>query len=268
MPLRHIYRPSDPAAAHALLTRTDERVAAAAVSPRMPVGPYAQVEAAVDLGALPLRYVREADTGLHLGALTSLQDLVEAPAVRALAHGVVSEAAELAAHLGLRHAATLGATLMAREGPPELALALGALGAWVVTLGGAELTLADWLAEAEREWPREVRLARPPADLGGALARVARTPRDAALVAAVAVVGAGAGGRGLATVHLGPNPVWAWSTADAGEPWADQLAAVQARLAQEAQAETDYLASAEYRMAMAEVLAGRALTLARQRAGA
>jgi len=308
--IREYHRPADWAAASELLRRTDLRVAPLVLGPRPPASPPADVEAVVDLSRLDLAYITQDDKGVsHVGALTPLQDLADSPQLKSLANGILSEAAHLSAHLGLRHVATVGGVLMSREGPPEVLLALLALDATVVVRSDdrsarevVEVNVADLAPQQvvlEREYgaaettkTREVPLAgfqpnalasgeligevkfgRLPAHVGGALERVARAPRDEAIVAAAAVVEAADGvcrQARLALAGAGAGKPQRMASAEhilEGRPLNDTWLqkAVEAVEA-EVNPASDFRGSAEYRRAMAGVLARRALEGAWKRA--
>lgn len=61
--------------------------------------------------AAELRFIRAEDDGLHLGALTSLSELAQSPAVRS-GYQALAEAAGMAASPQLRNMATLGGNLL------------------------------------------------------------------------------------------------------------------------------------------------------------
>ncbi len=280
--LREFVRPSDADAAAELLQRDDVRTAPLWVGPRAPDLPFEGVEAVVELDRLKLAYVSETGDGLvRLGASTRIQDLADAALLRSLAGGILARAAHLAAGSAMRHAASLGGALLyaraaasgsIRDGPPEIVLALLALDAEMVFHGpGATATavpLADYLSTGVEKTAGllvEVRFARPPAGAAGAIVRVARTPADQALVAAVAVAQA-----------RGPRVEWARVAIAAGGHAPLRLAAFEPRLAGQATTpellddaasaaeaavspRDDFRASAEYRRAMAGVVARRAL---------
>jgi len=306
--LREYHRPADWTSASQLLRRADVRTAPLLLGPRPPLRPPAEIEAVVDLSRLELAYITESKDGvLHLGALTSLQDLAESPRLKSLAHGVLSDAAHLSAHLGLRHVATVGGVLSAREGPPEVLLALLALDATVVVRSDhdaarevVEVNVADLapqtvVLDPERGDPeptqvREVPLAgfqpgalasgelivevkfnRLPSNVGGALERVARAPRDEAILAAVAVVEAESGVCRRARLALAgagrPQRMTAAEHTLEGRPvnetWLQKaVEAVQA----EVNPVSDFRGSADYRRAMAGVVARRVLEAAWKRA--
>jgi CO/xanthine dehydrogenase FAD-binding subunit len=243
MSILDFHRPTDLAAASEQLSLTDEHIVPALVSPRMPVEPYAGADAVVDLSRLKLSYITEDDAGLHIGALTPLQDIAKSELLKGIANGIVCEAAELAAHLGLRNVATLGGALVSTDGPQELRLALEALGAQ--------------LPPANEPWA-EARFARPSARTGGALERVARTPRDASIIVAVAVASAE-----RARIMVGPTPVHGKDILRGLD--APDFGAIAVALSNDYDPPFDFRASAEYRKAMAGVLAQRALEKAWQR---
>jgi len=299
--IREYHRPADWAAASELLRRTDLRTAPLVLGPRPPASPPADVEAVVDLSRLDLAYITQDEKGvLHVGALTPLQDLADSPQLKSLANGILSEAAHLSAHLGLRHVATVGGVLMSREGPPEVLLALLALDATVVVRSDdrsarevVEVNVADLAPQQvvlEREYgaaettkTREVPLAgfqpnalasgelivevkfgRLPAHVGGALERVARAPRDEAIVAAAALVEAVDGVCHQVRLALaGAGKPQRMASAEhilEGRPlnntWLQKaVATVEA----EVNPVSDFRGSAEYRRAMAGVLARRVL---------
>ena len=247
-----------PTVAHAveLLQRSNPTAAPLVVGPRLPDAPFAGVEALVDLRDLALDYLRVDEDRLCIGAHTPLQALVDSPVVQALAGGIVSQAAKLAAHFGLRNLATLAGALDGiADGPPELMLALLALDARATVQGGApqQLPLRSYNPTSSALLV-EVSVALTPAS-AASLARVARTPLDQAIVAAVGVV-AGQVVR-VAVAGASPRPLLVQTTIDAAP------AALCTRLADEAvrlaDPAGDYRGSVEYRRAMTGVLAQRAL---------
>jgi CO/xanthine dehydrogenase FAD-binding subunit len=303
--IREVHRPADLSAASELLRRTDLRAAPLLLGPRPPLPPTGDAEAVVDLSQLELDYIIDGDDGaVHLGALMPLQDLADSRLLKSLANGLLSDAARLSAHLGLRNAATVGGVLFSREGPPEVLLALLALDTTVVVRSDdasarevVEVNVADLApqrialepqhGEAETTKTREIPLAgfqpnalasgelvvevkfeRPAAQTGGALERVARAPRDEAIVAAAAVVEAADGvcrKARLAIAGAGrPQRMSAAENILEGRPLNDTWLqkAVEAVEA-DVNPVSDFRASAEYRRAMAGVLAWRALERAR-----
>lgn len=144
----------------------------------------------IDLSGLKLTGIQVGREGAAIGAMTSIQSLVESGDIRAAYGGLLHTAARRLAHYGLRNMATVGGTLASPQGSPELILSLLALDAQVVVLRGQEdvVPLSDWLMDAEDDRPglvTEVRI--PPApDAGGGwgLEWLGRSPMDQALAAA------------------------------------------------------------------------------------
>jgi len=269
------YRPEDWPSALAALNQTDRSARPLSVPPRVPAEPYAGVEVVVDLSRLELGALRQTDSTIELGALAPLQDLVDAPWRHAAATGILAEAAHLAAHPGLRHLATVGGVLSARSGPPEVLQALLVLEATVILHGAGEarreVPLADYLALAgtpAREVLAGVRFAWPAAGSAGGLARVARTPRDEAIVAAVALLTIEQGvcqkaRLSLAGAGVTPCRATAAEALLAGQTLSGERieAAAQAAAAGLTFA-SDLRGSAAYRKAMAAVVVRRSLTSA------
>lgn len=249
--LRVYHRPTDLPTALSLLQSPHHHPLN--LSPRPPLEPFANAEAVVDLSGLNLDRLSETVATISIGGQTTLQAMADSPILRHLANDLLPQAIKYVAQLGLRHVATLSATLASPDSSPELLLALLALHAQVVVQGKKPRTvsLMDYAADPD-DLLIEVNFARPIA-AQAAIARVARTPRDAAIVAAVAVVTPHA-----ATIAVGgasPQPLVLQSAQPNSLP--DAILAAANPI-------PDYRGSAEYRQAMAGVLAHRALTTATQ----
>lgn len=286
--LREFHRPADETAAIELLRRADVVSAALIFGPRVPEDRLAGVEAAVDLARLGLAYIDEDGDGtLRLGALTTLRGLSESALLNSLAGGIVAEAAHVSAASGMRQAATLGGTLLAqpelvvgelRSGPPELLLALLVLDAELRFRDAAGTTRAvlfdQYLATplVDGELLIEARVRRPNGRTGAALAGVARTPRDQSIVAAAALVTHVAGQPPRVRLAIGgaspfPLRITAAEALLAGGSVGEQLIQSIAPIVEAAVSPVDdFRASAEYRRAMAGVLAVRAIRQAWQAA--
>jgi carbon-monoxide dehydrogenase medium subunit len=272
---REYNRPADWPSALAALDRPDRSAAPLVIAPRVPAEPYAGVNTVVDLSRLDLAQITQTGAIVALGVLVPLQNLVDGPWQHDPALHLLSQAAHLAAHPGLRHLASVGGVLSARSGPPEVLLALLALDARVVLRhygpSERELPLADFLALAGTpagEVVTAVKLARPSAQAAGGLARVARTPRDEAIVAAAAILvieGDVCTRAALSLAGAGVAPQRA-TAAEAMLVGQTLSAALLAKAAEAAAAgltfATDLRGSAAYRQAMAAVVARRSLTSA------
>ncbi|MGH2522471.1 MAG: FAD binding domain-containing protein [Anaerolineales bacterium] len=265
--LREYHRPTDLPAALELVRRPG--ATALMPGPRIPDEPYSDVEAVVDLSQLDLSYVREEEGVIRIGALTTLQDLIGPDILRSQVQRLLVEAAELSAASGLRHVATVGGALLAQEGPAEVVLALLALEAGVVVQGEGrpETSLVDFLAVEPRLSPNELLLEvsfsqQPAQPIGAALERVARTPRDEAIVAAAALIEAADGVVRRARLAVGPRPQRIFLAEKLLEGQAltpETLQAAATAVETQVNPFSDFRASAEYRKAMAGVLARRAL---------
>jgi len=251
-----------PTAEDALTLLERETIATAPLipGPRLPADGFPAAAAVVDLQALPWDYISREPTMLRIGGNTRLQTLVETAAVRAVANGVIAEAAALAAPRTLRNLATLaGALDGAADGPPELLLVLLALGAQVTVQRGAAPQGARLRDYKSSPTGLLVEVAVDVTALSAAaLARVARTPLDQAIVAAAgAVVGQRAR---VAVAGASPQPFVVETAVD------DAPAAVIERLVttvtSQAAPVADYRGSADYRRKIAGVLARRALEAA------
>jgi CO/xanthine dehydrogenase FAD-binding subunit len=251
--LRDYHRPEDIAAAVELLARTDVRSAPLVIGPRPPAEPFKGVEAVVDLSHLNLAYIKEERGAIRVGAMTPLQELVDSPLIQSLADGILAEAALISAHLGLRNLATLQGALRP-DSPPEVQMAL-------LALESTPITNDDVLVE--------MRLARQ-SGAHGALERLARTPRDVAIVAACAVVEVDGGVCRRARVAVACpeprrlEPVEKLLTGQALTP--ERLQSAGEAAMAEVNPASDFRASADYRREMAGLLVRRALAEAWKRA--
>jgi probable selenate reductase FAD-binding subunit len=227
------------------------------------------IQAVVDLKALGLNTLSEQHGRIHLGAMLTLQQLVDSPLAHAIAGGILAKAAKSSAARLIRNAATIGGTLAA--GPAahaDLAAALAALGAKVHLVGEAERMVPVEAAFAQRqpgELITQITFHRPSASAEGAFLRVARAPDDVALVHVAALVEMeggvcqrihlAAGGVGMSPVRLDAIETALYQQAPDETSIA---AAVSAGLA-DFNPPPDFRASPEYRREVAGVLARRAL---------
>ena len=254
------------------LLRSPRAVAVAGGTALMAEGIPPEAELLVDVSALPLRDVREEDGGLTLGGLVTLEALRTAPQVIAFADGVLAEAARLTATSVLRHRGTLAGALLTGLARGDLPAALLALEAEVAVCSqeGEEMRpleafYAAWDGRPLRSLIAHVRVPALPAGARARLVRVARTPRDQAIltVTAVGVVAEGRlEGVRVAAAGVGQRPVRlrqveAALRGEAAEPDAVQQAAAAAL--EGLPLPDDTLASAAYRRAVLPVLVRRAV---------
>ncbi len=265
MTLTEYHRPSDMATARRLLSRT--RVVTVPLAGGTLLVPELEargVEAVVDLCDLPLHFVEVQRDGLHVGATTSLSVLAADVQVTSWAGGLLGRAVTQEGPANLLNAATLGGLVAGGEVGSPLRLALLALDARLVIVAG-EGPARQVPLRAVADEP-DVHLAGQlilevivPANTATAthgLATVGRTPRDFPIVTAVAVVG----DTSLASLALGgvtPRPLVLTGLQDFVRHPAGLPVAVVELLSTQALVD-DFLGSAEYRRAMAGVLARRA----------
>lgn len=272
---REYQRPADWPSALAALARLDLSARPLFIPPRLPAEPYAGVDLVVDFSRLNLAQIKQTNETVSLGVLVPLQALVDAPWQHDPALGILSKAAHLAAHPGLRRLATVGGVLSARSGPPEVLLALLALEASTLLRGPQDsvrkVTMAAHyvgVESARGEVNVAVTIPRPSAHAAGGLARVARTPRDEAIVAAAAVLVVEGGlcrkaRLSLAGAGVAPRRAPAAEVLLEGQTLSADLItkAAEAAIAGLTFA-SDLRGSAAYRQAMAVVVARRSLTAA------
>lgn len=261
---REIARPTELTTVAALLGRTDLSAGPLTVALRPAALAETEHDLLVDLSRLGLDAVTGDDRLIYLGAQTPVQALVDSPVIQAHAGGLLAHAARLAAPLTLRHLATVGAAWQAAGGPPEIKLALLALDA------------APRLAEAGPA-PLLTQLllpVLPSRGLGAALERVARAARDEAIVAVAVKLCAEAGvARGVRVAIAGAAPQpQRFLSAEAlleGQAFtAERLAQFEAHVSAAAAPVANFRGSAEYRRALAGVLAARAVAAAWRQASA
>lgn len=241
--------------------------------------------ALVDLNGLAeLAYLRPAEGGVAIGAMTRQRAVEESPLVRRAAP-LVAEAMPFIAHAQIRNRGTVGGSLAHADPAAELPAVMLALDArFVARSGSCARTIPAALfftglfstALTPDELLVEIRLPPLPAQSGTAFAEVARRRGDYALVGVAAVLGLDARGRcrdaRIALLSVGSGPVLAGEAARllAGELPSDELwrAAGAAAATKDIDPPADIHAGAAYRRQLAAVLTRRALERACERARA
>lgn len=101
------------------------------------------IEAVVDLRELELAYIAEDARGVHIGAMTTLQNLVDAPLAKNFASGLLARAALSSSSSRLiRNSATIGGTLGAgASSQADLLTALSTLEAQVMLRSGSKTSV-------------------------------------------------------------------------------------------------------------------------------
>lgn len=267
--LREYHRPTTLEEALHLLQRTDIRTVPLAGGTELIGRGGAEIEAVVDLSALGLDFIERKGNTLRLGAMVRLQTIVER--LREVADGLLAEAARRMAGWNIRNMATLGGSLVGGGPHTPLSVSLAALGARLAITGQDEPL--SWPID---EIPQGQLIATVVTDLpegavGAGYEQVGRTPADHPIVCAAAVASCSDGG----TIHTrtAVGGLLARGLMVVDQAVADDIpAAVEAVAAQiippslpEMACLSDYRGSAEYRRAVAPVVARRALTTAIER---
>ncbi|HLH62069.1 MAG TPA: FAD binding domain-containing protein [Ktedonobacteraceae bacterium] len=178
------------------------------------------IQAVVDLRDLELAYISEDVRGVHIGAMTTLQAMVDSPLLKEFAVGLLSRAAQVSSSSRvIRESATLGGTLAAGiASRADLLTALAILDTEVVLRSASKTQVNLGAGTAERpglalsgvtfkgkqerrvacnflsrerrasELIIEVIVARPNYTCGTSFLRVGRTPTDIALLNVAALV--------------------------------------------------------------------------------
>jgi CO/xanthine dehydrogenase FAD-binding subunit len=178
------------------------------------------IEAVIDLRDLGLNALSEDANGIHIGAMTTLQNIADAPMLGELALNILARSAHTApASRLLRNSATIGGTLaLGSASQTDIITTLVALDAEAVLRSGSRTQIdlqggnserpglslrgVVYKGKQERRVPcHEVHEARRPGELiievivprpglhtGAAFTRISRTPSDVALLNAAATV--------------------------------------------------------------------------------
>ena len=257
------------------LSLLDERALAVGGGTDVIRHPHQGVTTLVDLGALPLRYIRH-DRGFAVGATATLTDMLEHPGLAGHLDGVIAGMLRGVGSPLLRNAATLGGHL-ARGRYSDVVPVLAALDATVTLFDGTERTLPlaayyrDGLHRS-RSLITEVGIPAAGADTAAAFLKFTRTSFDFALLnCAVRVRLDGAGKVAECRVAVGETPglgapVEPAAAALRGGPLDDDhIAAAAAVAAETIPAQDDQRASADYRRALCRVGVRRCLAETRRR---
>jgi carbon-monoxide dehydrogenase medium subunit len=237
----------------------------------------------IDLGKVAeLRYLRETDGGLAIGAMTTKRTVEDAAVVKSH-YPLLHAATQLIGHAQIRNRGTVGGSL-AHADPaaeyPALAVAVEAQLRAVGpngerTIKAAEFYLSYLTTALEpTEILTEVRFPALAKDTGWSCVEVARRHGDFAMTGAVVTVQLGSDGRcaqsRIVLFGVGPTPLRAPAAEQVviGQPPSEQLWAHAGDKVSEVIEEplSDVHASAEYRRYLAQVLTRRALAEATARA--
>jgi CO/xanthine dehydrogenase FAD-binding subunit len=230
-------------------------------------------------GLAELRGIADADGGLRIGALASHADLVAHPAVRERYTALADASAIVGSH-ATRHVGTLGGNVMNASPAMETGgplICFGAEAVLVSEAGERRVPVEDLLAGPGRTEARPdellVAIELPAAAGGSCYARLEyRRQMEIAVVGATCSVtldGSQIGSARVAITALAPRIVRVPDAEVAlvgGDGGAGAVQAAGDAAAAAAQPISDVRASADYRRAMAAVIARRAVTAAIARA--
>jgi CO/xanthine dehydrogenase FAD-binding subunit len=215
-------------------------------------------EAVVDLSDLGLHHIEREPAALRLGAMATLAALTHDETCITLAGGTLAHTARRDAAINVRNVATVGGTILVAPVDSELILALLALGATVTLQADSTITMslsqfmANPAAALGAGLLTHVQIPLPRQITSGA-ARIARTPSDHPIVAAFAIAAHEPAALRIALGGVNLAPI----VLELEQPAALEQAITAALAAGEPY--QDFRGTAEYRRAMAPVLARRAL---------
>ncbi len=229
----------------------------------------------IDLSNAGLDRISVENNELVIGSMVSIETLYQSEQIRDLADGLLSQAAKISATQAMRNLATLGGVLMNPVFPAEIILALLVLDAQVlITDSGSPETripIEKFVVDPQPKLPHGSLLAGVAVPLKekrkGALERVARTRSDTSIVSVAVTVEGMLNNPKIAIFGASPLPkrCHAAESVLTSHPWTEESVELcVGRIPEETQAVSDYRGSAEYRQAMAVVLARRALLSLKQ----
>jgi len=257
------------------LALLDERALAVAGGTDVIRHPHQGVTTLVDLGALPLRYIRQ-DRGFAVGATATLTDMLEHPGLAGHLDGVIAGMLHGVGSPLLRNAATLGGHL-ARGRYSDVVPVLMALDATVTLFDGTERTLPlaayyQGGLHRGRSLITEVGIPASGADTAAAFLKFTRTSFDFALLNCAVRVRLGREEEvAECRIAVGETPGLGAPVEPAaaclldGPLDDDRIAAAAAIAAEAIPAQDDQRASADYRRALCRVGVRRCLAEARRR---
>lgn len=231
--------------------------------------PDPSVTRLVDLGGLGLDFIAEEDEGIRIGAMTTLTAMLEHPAIRPMAGGVVAEMMGQVGSPLLRNIATIGGHL-ARGKLSDVVPVLLALDARVTIQDGArrELLLDDFYDSGMPEGAyliESIFLPRPQPGTTAAFIKFGRTGFDLAMLNGACAITPGEGVVEGARIVVGETPRLATRVPEAEDVLEEQpldpttIAAAAAAAQATVEVGSDLRASARYRRQLVYVAVTRCL---------
>lgn len=227
-------------------------------------------EVVLSLNHVPeLEYVREDQDRVYIGATVRHAQVQRDEVIRRWCPAL-SDAAAVVGDVQVRNRGTIGGSIAHADPAADYLPVLYAYGAGIKLRSeqGERLVPADeffidfmFTARARSELVTEIQIPKQPEDDRAAYRRLARVEGSFAIVNAAAVVPAGFGGARVAIGGVGPRPITIDCASFLRDRTADEALRAIDKAAVEASegATADLHADAEYRRAMAGVLARRAV---------
>jgi len=277
------YRPSSVREAIRLLEGGKGRARVVAGGTDLVVEGDSTVRALIDITHSGLTYIRKQGGVCAIGAATTMAELEQSPAIRALAGGLLARAAATCGSIQIRGVATVGGNIANGSPAADLVTPLLVLDAVVVVAdakGRRKLPIAEYLAARGTKGLRrsllvEVTVPRPSGRrCGWSFQKLGRTALDISVVNVAAGLQVDASGRiQWARLSLGAVAPTAIRAGAAEENLrgrtldADAVAEAAEGVMREVSPITDIRASAAYRREMCRVLTRRALEECAAQAG-
>jgi carbon-monoxide dehydrogenase medium subunit len=268
--LQHYHRPATLAEAVALLKKNSETVAPLAGGTYLVPSGATGITEVVDVTRLGLRFIRQEESGLRIGATTTLQELIDSDIIKSVAQGVLAQACRATTVSWMRrNASTIGGEVAMADPASGVPVALLALDARLKIVSDQErdLSLAEFYAGAEMRGAMIAEMMIPACRAGAraVFLRLAQLPSGLPIVQVATVIELEQTVCSRSRIALGaatPKPLRAPS-AEArliGRVLNEQTIK---EAAEEAAAQIDPISdtqgSAEYRRHMGRVLVRRAL---------
>lgn len=226
----------------------------------------------IDLTALDLRYIRQGDVGISIGAVTPIHDLEKSHDIKGLADGMLAECASHFAGLQIRNMATVGGNIVNAIPSADVPPPLLALDAQAKILGGEEkiIPLKDFFLDVRKtvlngDLLVEIIIPKPHKLAKGRFLKIARTPGDIATINVATLLELNDGKCEKVRIALGavaPTPLRAFRAEESLQGQELTIAAIEKAAAiagEEVKPISDHRASADYRREMSVLLTKRAL---------
>ena len=269
--LEEYHRPRDLRQALTLLKRKEIPTHVLAGGTELVLSKSPNIRAVVDLSALGLDSIEIGDT-VRFGAMVRLQTLVSNPDVKALANGMISEAARREGTYAIRNLATVGGTIAVSNSTSTLTVMLLVLDTQVEINGESDqkVSLENLLEKKGKYIASNILTAAEfpnPNGWGFGLWTVAKLESDEPILVAAAAVKKENGKASdvriaLGGVHRRPIRIREMEKLLLEAGTIDEMTKVMPKLSEMISPRGNLRASGEYRKEVAPVAARRALTMA------